>query len=155
MRKKDREIQGKEELIQILQKADVARIALSAGGVPYIVAMNYGFEWADKLLIFFHCAKEGKKLEMMEQNNSVCFQMDTDHELIKGTHTCKWTMNFKSIVGFGMLGRAASPEERKKGLDLIMNHYGHEGEHEYNEKILDLTEVLKLEVTEITGKQKC
>src|SRR5271157_4278035 len=107
--------------------------------------MNFGYEWAEELLLFFHCAKEGKKIEMMERNNHVCFQMDIDHELVKGTRTCKWSMNYRSIVGFGRLKRVINEEEKKKGLGLIMDHYGHKGEKIYHEKILDLTEVLKLE----------
>ena len=35
-----------------------------------------------------------------------------------------------------------------------MDHYGFSGKKEYNEKVLNLTEVLRLTVTEFTGKKK-
>ena len=47
MRKKDREIKDTKELEEILQKADVCRIAFAVDGVPYIVAMNFGYIWKD------------------------------------------------------------------------------------------------------------
>ena len=84
MRKKDREIKDTKELEEILQKADVCRIAFAVDGTPYIVTMNFGYIWKDHLTLYCHCAKEGKKLELMKQNNTVCFEMDIDHEMYKG-----------------------------------------------------------------------
>ena len=84
MRKKDREIKDTKELEEILQKADVCRIAFAVDGIPYIVTMNFGYIWKDSLTLYFHCAKEGKKLELMKRNNMVCFEMDIDHETCKG-----------------------------------------------------------------------
>jgi uncharacterized protein len=154
MRKKDREIKDTKELEEILQKADVCRIAFAVDGVPYIVAMNYGYIWKDRLTLYFHCAKEGKKLELMEKNNMVCFEMDIDHELVEAENACDWGMKYRSIVGLGSLAGITDEEEKKKGLDCIMDHYGFSGKKEYNEKVLNLTAVLRLTVTEFTGKKK-
>jgi nitroimidazol reductase NimA-like FMN-containing flavoprotein (pyridoxamine 5'-phosphate oxidase superfamily) len=154
MRKKDREIKDVKELEEILQKADVCRIAFAFNGIPYIVTMNFGCVWKDNLILYFHCAKKGKKLELMEKNNIVCFEMDIDHELVKAENACDWGMKYRSIVGLGSLESITDEEEKKKGLDCIMDHYGLIEKKEYNEKALNLTEVLKLTVTEFTGKKK-
>ena len=154
MRKKDREIKDTKELEEILQKADVCRIAFAVDGVPYIVTMNFGYIWKDQLTLYFHCAKEGKKLELMKKNNMVCFEMDIDHELVQSENACDWGMKYRSIVGLGSLESITDEEEKKKGLDCIMDHYGFSGKKEYNEKVLNLTEILRLTVTEFTGKKK-
>ena len=154
MRKKDREIKDTKELEEILQKADVCRIAFAVDGVPYIVAMNFGYIWKDQLILYFHCAKEGKKLELMKRNNMVCFEMDIDHELVEAENACDWGMKYRSIVGLGLLESITDEEEKKKGLDSIMDHYGFNRKKEYDEKVLNLTEVLRLTVTEFTGKKK-
>jgi uncharacterized protein len=154
MRKKDREIKDAKELEEILQKADVCRIAFAVDGTPYIVTMNFGYSWKDNLTLYFHCAKEGKKLELMKRNNKVCFEMDTDHELVQSENACDWGMKYRSIVGLGSLESLAEKDEMKKGLDCIMDHYGFNGKKEYDEKVLNMTEVLKLTVTEFTGKKK-
>ena len=154
MRKKDREIKDTKELEEILQKADVCRIAFAVDVTPYIVSMNFGYVWKDNLILYFHCAKEGKKLELMKRNNMVCFEMDVDHELIQSENACDWGMKYRSIVGLGILESVTDEEEKKKGLDCIMEHYGFAGKKEYNEKALNLTEVLKLTTTEFTGKKK-
>lgn len=154
MRKKDREIKDPEELKEILQKADVCRIAFAVDGIPYIVTMNFGFVWKDQLTLYFHCAKEGRKLDLMKSNNEVCFQMDIDHELVRSENACDWGMRYRSIIGIGLLESVTDDEERKKGLDCLMDHYGFSAEKKYDEKALSLTEVLKLTVTELTGKKK-
>lgn len=154
MRKKDREIKDAGELEEILQKADACRIAFAVDGTPYIVTMNFGYIWQDRLTLYFHCAKEGKKLELMKKNNTVCFEMDTDRELVEATNACDWGMKYRSIVGIGSLESVTDENEKKQGLDCIMDHYGFNGKKEYNEKALYLAEVLKLTATEFTGKKK-
>jgi hypothetical protein len=154
MRKKDREIEDAKELEEILQKADVCRIAFAVDGTPYIVTMNFGYFWKDKLILYFHCSKEGKKLELMKRNSTVCFEMDTDHELVEASIACDWGMKYRSIVGIGLLETVTDENEKKKGLDCIMDHYGFNGKKEYAQNVLNMTEVLRLTVTAFTGKKK-
>ena len=63
-------------------------------------------------------------------------------------------MKYRSIVGTGLLKIVDNIEEKRKGLDLIMDHYGYKGKKEYNEKIFSVMEILKLDVTEMAGKKK-
>ena len=57
MRRKDREIQEFEEIIAVIKKCDVCRIAMNDGDVPYIVPMNFGVEVeGEQVFFFFHCA---------------------------------------------------------------------------------------------------
>lgn len=155
MRRKDREVVDFNEMRDILDKADACRIAFAVDNVPYIVAMNFGYEWiADKLTIFLHCAREGKKLDLMQKNNYVCFQLDTDHELMYNPATVYCTMNYSSIVGMGFLQEVTNDDERIKGLDLLMQHHGHQAPQQYPAASLTRTMVLKLTVTEISAKRK-
>jgi nitroimidazol reductase NimA-like FMN-containing flavoprotein (pyridoxamine 5'-phosphate oxidase superfamily) len=153
MRRNDSQIHDREELEAILRQADICRIAFAVGNEPYIVALNYGFTWEEKLVLYFHCARAGRKLELLQANDRVCFQLDTDHALIEGERACDWGMKYRSLVGYGRLSVVISPAEKRVGLDLLMNHYGHAGGG-YDEKVFAMTEVLKLEVTEVTGKKK-
>jgi nitroimidazol reductase NimA-like FMN-containing flavoprotein (pyridoxamine 5'-phosphate oxidase superfamily) len=154
MRRKDRKITDPSEIHDILDRADVCRIAFAVDNEPYIVTLNFGYRWTDHLELFFHCAKEGRKLSLMERNNRVCFEMDVDHELKTGDKACEWGMGYRSLVGTGRLTRIDDAEEKLEGLNRIMNHYGSIGKNEYIEDVLGATEVLKLQVTEFSGKKK-
>jgi hypothetical protein len=54
----------------------------------------------------------------------------------------------------GPRGSRATPAERIRGLELVMRHYRFPGSPEFNEKVLTVTEVLRLEADEISGKKK-
>ena len=154
MRRKEREVTEMGEIISIIDSADVCRVAFADNGIPYIVTMNFGFQDGEIPELYFHCAHEGRKLDMLNKNNYVCFEMDTDHEINRGEIACDWGMKFRSVVGYGRIFKVDNEKERKKGLDLIMEHYGAMGPLEYDPKTFDRTAVLKLEVHEIKAKIK-
>jgi nitroimidazol reductase NimA-like FMN-containing flavoprotein (pyridoxamine 5'-phosphate oxidase superfamily) len=155
MRRKDREIVDKESLRAILENADACRLAFARGDMPYIVTMNFGFEWEGAFpVLYFHSAREGRKLEMMRANPRVCFELDVDHELTRGPAPCDWGMKYASLVGYGELRELADEGERKSGLDLVMSKYGWNGEADYRAGPVMATAVLRLDVDELSGKRR-
>jgi nitroimidazol reductase NimA-like FMN-containing flavoprotein (pyridoxamine 5'-phosphate oxidase superfamily) len=159
MRRSDREISEIEAIEEIITKADVCRIALANDNTPYIVTMNFGYIKNPGQILYFHCANTGRKLEMIKRNNLVCFEMDTDHQLFggemkDGINGCNWGMKYKSVVGYGNISIISEKQAKKTGLDCIMKHYTDEMEYSYNEDILAKTTVLRLDITEITGKKR-
>ena len=63
MRRHDREITAPDEIIEVMKKCDVCRLALNdAGGYPYILPLNFGMTTDNgKIELYFHGAKEGTK----------------------------------------------------------------------------------------------
>jgi nitroimidazol reductase NimA-like FMN-containing flavoprotein (pyridoxamine 5'-phosphate oxidase superfamily) len=154
MRRNEREISDIQVIEEIIRNTDVCRIALANDNIPYIVSMNFGYSGGVKPSIFFHCAKEGKKLDMIRKNNYVCFEMDTGHQLYKGIKDCDWGMKYSSVIGYGNISIVTEKEAKKVGLNCIMKHYGGKGEYIYDEKVLGRTIVLRLDIKEMTGKRK-
>jgi uncharacterized protein len=154
MRKKDREINDGKEIREILEKAEICHIALCDGDQPYVIPMNFGIEWGTPLKFYFHCACEGRKLDIIRRNNKVCFQVDVDNELIMGKLACSCSFNYRCIIAFGTMKIITSHEEKIKGLNIVMTQYMHAKSFEYNENALKMTTVLEMTVEEITGKKK-
>jgi len=154
MRKKERKIEDQEQINAVIEKADVCRIALIEDGLPYIVAMNFGYKQANPSVLYFHCANSGRKIDIIEKNNRACFQMDVDHELITAKRACGFTMNFKSIIGYGKISKVSDNDEKIEGLNYIMKQYTGKDQFGYEDKMLNITTILKLEIDSITGKQK-
>lgn len=154
MRRKEREVTSREEIISIINSADVCRVAFTDNNIPYIVTMNFGFKDGESPELFFHCAPSGRKLDMLRKNNYVCFEMDTDHIIYKGERGCDWGMKFRSVIGYGRIYIVEEEEERKKGLDQIMDQYGGKRPYYYDNKILDRTTILRLKILEMTAKIK-
>ena len=149
MRRKDKEILDRSEIEAILRRAVVCRLALADENGPYVVPLCFGYH--DNSL-YFHTAKEGRKLDMLKKDNRVCFEVDVDPALKKGDRPCRWTMGYQSVIGFGNAFVVESPEHRREGLDVIMAHYGG-APGEYMQSKMDQTMVVKVEIAQMTAKR--
>jgi nitroimidazol reductase NimA-like FMN-containing flavoprotein (pyridoxamine 5'-phosphate oxidase superfamily) len=153
MRRKEREITAIDEIEEIIGRCDVCRIALTDENSPYIVTMNFGYSGGSRKKLFFHTAREGRKIDIIGKNNHVCFEMDTDHDLLCGKEACDFSMKYSSVVGWGDIFIVFDDEERRKGLDSIMKHYSTRTEFTYKQDVFDKTTILKLEIKTMTGKK--
>jgi uncharacterized protein len=154
MRRKDRQIKEVLDLESIISRCDVCRVAMAENNLPYIVTMNFGYLGGDRPCFYFHCASEGRKIEMIRKNNFVCFELDTDHEIYEGPDGCDWGMKFSSIIGYGRISVVEEREARISGLDSIMSHYSGRKDFSYDEGVLGNTTILRLDIEEMTGKRK-
>ena len=154
MRREDREIRDTSDILSIIASCDVCRLAFADNNIPYIVTLNFGYSESEKQCLYFHCATSGRKLEMMKKNNYVCFEMDTDHSLTEASKGCDWGMKYRSLVIDGRMETVTDPAERKKGLDLLMEHYSGKRDFPYEAAVMMATVVLKLRATSVTGKKK-
>jgi nitroimidazol reductase NimA-like FMN-containing flavoprotein (pyridoxamine 5'-phosphate oxidase superfamily) len=155
MRRKDREIEDREAVEAILREADACRLGFAVENVPYIVTLNFGYAWEGEFpMLYFHCAREGRKLDMMRQNPRVCFELDAEHELVIGPAPCDFGMKFASIVGYGRLRELEDDSERRRALELLMRHYDWKGEGGFKPGPLASTCLLELQADEVVGKRK-
>jgi nitroimidazol reductase NimA-like FMN-containing flavoprotein (pyridoxamine 5'-phosphate oxidase superfamily) len=154
MRKADREVTNTDELKAILEKCDVCRLGLAADGVPYIVPMNFGYEYTNgNLTLYFHCAGEGKKLDILAKNPQVCFEMDCSHELKKSDIPCGYSMNYASIIGNGAAEICNDRQTKIHGLTRLMEKYSDERTFEFPERMLEMVTVVRVTATSFTGKR--
>ena len=78
MRRHDSAVTEITDIESIISCSDVCRIAFADNDIPYIVTMNFGYTGGENPCLYFHCAPEGRKIELIGKNNYVCFEMDTD-----------------------------------------------------------------------------
>ena len=149
MRRKDKEIKELAAIEEIIARAPVCRLALAQEDRPYVVPLNFGY--ADRT-VYFHCAKEGRKLDMIAANPSVCFEVDLDHEIKTAAKGCDFSFKYKSVIGFGKASLVEGHEAKEAALRIIMAHYA-EGGFAFEPKDTGRIAVVKVELEEITGKQ--
>ena len=150
MRKKNQEITDPEVIEQILQGSVVCRIAMMDGDRPYILPFNYGYEEG---YIYIHCAKAGRKLDLLRRNNSVCFEMEHTAKVVEAGTACNWATVYRSVVGYGEVEIISDDNEKEKGLEIIMRTNGAAGDLVFEQKNKDAMFILKLRITELTAKQ--
>ena len=154
MRRSDREITDKTEIMKIIEKCDVCRLALAENNIPYIVPMNYGYEYLNgKLILYFHGAREGKKLDIISKNPFACFEVDCSHKLIEASEAQNYTMEYESVIGNGEIYLCTEKSEKIKALKQLMNKYAKDKEFNFPDHVIESVTVFKLEVSEFTGKR--
>ena len=149
MRRKEKQIMDMNEVAQILEKAQVCRLAMVDQGRPYVVPLNFGFRDGS---LYFHSAPEGRKIDVLKADPHVCFEVDELVKINKAPQACDWGVSFKSVIGTGMARMLETPAEKKTGLDIIMAHYSGRA-FDYPDEMLAKTAVIQVIIHEMTGKQ--
>lgn len=98
MRRAKQEI-SKEECFKILREEKRGVLAMIGdGGYPYAIPLNFYFDEAEEK-VYFHCAKEGHKLDAIKNCDKVCFTVWNQGEQKDGD----WSYYVTSVV---IMGRA-------------------------------------------------
>jgi hypothetical protein len=120
------------------------------GSQPYVVPLNFGY---DGCFLYFHAAREGRKIDIIRRNNRVCFEFDVLHDIITSEQACSWGAKYESVIGSGTAEILDTLEAKSNALEWIMRQYG-SGIWDFTEKMLNKTLVLRVQVLEISGKAR-
>ncbi|MDO4268128.1 MAG: pyridoxamine 5'-phosphate oxidase family protein [Eubacteriales bacterium] len=154
MRRKDREVTDYKKMLEILEQCDCCRLGLNEEAGAYVVPLNFGYEDQDgQLTLYFHGAMEGKKMELIRQQGRAGFELDRNHALVMGETACAWSWKYQSIMGKGSLRILEDSEEKRHGLNRIMEHYSRKGAWAFPEQMVNCVCVLSLTVAEWSCKE--
>lgn len=153
LRRKEKEITDSEEMRRIVASARFAAVALCLDGEPYVVTMNHGWDAASGTL-YFHCAHGGKKIDFINGNQRACATVVEDHGYKDGE--CDHA--YRSVVMNGRIDVVEDLEEKKHGLEVLLEHQEKEPDPIRKRTLpddaaYDRVGVLKMQVEQMTGKQ--
>ncbi len=152
MRRKDREVTDKEEISAILKRCNTVRIGMNDGECPYVVPVSFGLDTSgDSPVIYFHCAKQGHKVELLGDRKPVFVEADTFFKVQKTMIGI--TARYESVMGKGICERITDQDEVLKGLRLLLDHYGQFGYPLDRCRGMKHLYVYRIELAELTGKQ--
>ena len=99
MKKKSREMDASWAL-EVMDKAPYITVSMSdADGMPYAVPLSLAR--TDEKTLYFHCAMEGKKLDILSMNPRVCLSAVSKCKPTVGPKDGSFTLEFKSAIAFG------------------------------------------------------
>ena len=137
-----------EECVEILTRNTSGVLALSGDeGYPYAVPLSYAY---DSGKIYFHCAKEGHKLDAVRREPKASFcVIDRDDVLPE-----RFTTRYKSVIAFGK-ARVMTEDEMRPAIEKLAEKYspgvrgrGEEIDREWNRLCM-----IELEIEHMTGKE--
>lgn len=153
MRRSDREVTDRSEILDIIRRCDVCRLALNDGDYPYILPLNFGMDTSEGgVILYFHGAAQGRKYDIITRDNRASFEMDCSHRLVTRPERKSCTMEYESVIGRGRI-EIVEGDKKLAALKLLNAHYGADN-LEIDEAVAQRTVVMKLTVEDMTAKRR-
>lgn len=154
MTRRERQVTDINEIIKILDNSKVLHLGLVDGDEPYVVPMNYGYTYKnEKLTIWLHCARQGRKLDIMKVNPKVFFEMEYGITPFEGEVACKYGITYSSIMGRGVATIIEDVETKKIALSSLMKTQTGK-DFEFEDRMAEVVGVVKIDVLEFTAKHR-
>ena len=154
MTRRELEVTDREEILSILNKCKILHLGLVDDGMPYVIAMNYGYEMeGDRLTLYLHSAVKGYKLDVIRKNPRCCFEMDCDIVPFSGDLPCQYGTAYASLIGRGTVEIVESPAEKTRMMSLFMKSQSGM-DFSFTERLVSAVAVLKITVSEYTAKRR-
>ncbi len=139
-----------EENVEVLQRGTAGVLAVSGDdGYPYAVPLSYIYEDGK---IFFHCAKEGHKLDGIARSDKVSFCVIDQNEI----RPEEYTTYFRSVIAFGRARILEDAAEKRSALEKLAAKYSpqqEQGRLAEIEKKFNLTVLVEINIEHVTGKE--
>lgn len=154
MTRRERQVTDINEIIKILDNSKVLHLGLVDGDEPYVVPMNYGYTYEnEKLTIWLHCARQGRKLDIMKVNPKVFFEMEYGITPFEGEVACKYGITYSSLMGRGVATIIEDVETKKIALSSLMKTQTGK-DFEFDDRMAEVVGVVKIDVLEFTAKHR-
>lgn len=156
MRKKSREMDAAWAL-EVMDKAPYMTVSMTdLNGMPYAVPLSLAR--TDEQTFYFHCAMEGKKLDILRINPQVCLTAVSKCKPTVGPKDGSFTLEFKSAMAFGRAEIVTDDTEKRAALRAICQRFlpGHMDAFEAAvERSMSRTAIVRITLTEPpVGKRK-
>ena len=153
MRRTDRAVTDNRQIQSIIEQAKVVHIGMIDNDRPYVVPMQYGFVFADgQLTLYVHCAKEGRKLDILKKNPHVFIELETNVAIVSGGDVpCKYGSEYASVMGEGTAVIVEDVAEKILGLQLMMKTQSGR-DFDITEQMATSVTVLRIDVPYVTAK---
>ena len=138
------------EAEKILTEATNGVLSLTdTDGRPYGVPMSFVYD-AGRQAIYFHCAREGRKMDCVRQTGAASFCVVA----LDDVRPQEFTTYFRSAIVSGKVSVAESRDEMVSALRMLAAKYspGMDSAPEIS-KSLDRVAVIRLDIESLTGKE--
>ncbi|MFW9909443.1 MAG: pyridoxamine 5'-phosphate oxidase family protein [Candidatus Thorarchaeota archaeon] len=151
MRRKEKAITDRGQLVHILRSAKYVTIAMSLENEPYLVTLSHGYD-ESKNCIYFHCAQEGKKIDILKRNNLVWGQALLDYGYAHG----KCDHHFATTQFRGRVTFVTDLEEKRYALTIMVNQLEENPQivisEQFNDSSIRKVNIGRIDIDYLSGK---
>ena len=139
-------------MIAILESAKYITVAMSANNEPYLVTLSHGYD-RENNCIYFHCAQEGKKIDILKGNDTVWGQAIEDHGYADGSCDHLYaTTQFKGRVTF-----VTDSKEKRHALSIMIHQLESDPQKVTKEQVtkdsVERVNIGRIDISYMSGKK--
>lgn len=125
---------------------------MSLDDEPYLATLSHGYD-PENYCIYFHCAQEGKKIDILKKNNIVWGQALDDGGYVDGSCDHLYaTTQFRGRVTF-----IKDADEKKRALNIMINALESDpqkvNKEQITEKSVERVNIGRIDIEYMTGKK--
>lgn len=140
------------EVDNVINSSLVCHIAMiDPEANPYLLPFNFGY-YEGRLYI--HCAPEGKKIKVWNNNPRVCVAFSTDYQM-RIQHqdvACSYSMKYRSVLIYGHVNEIVNHEEKIRIMNVIMKKYSGRDNFTYNTPAINNVKVFEVIIERSDGR---
>lgn len=153
MRREDREITDINDIFDILNRCTTINLGMNDDEYPYIIPMTFGCGIENgKICIYFHCAGEGHKWELLHKDPRVCVEAHL-YERVEMVGSNDITARYESVIGFGNAKQIETNEEKIHAMKIMLDHYNSSGFPVSSCIGMSRVKVYRIVLDRVTGKR--
>lgn len=143
---------GKAECEALLARAFFGRLGTSHEGQPYVVPVLFAFVAGR---IYIHSRPSGLKIEYLERNPRVCFEVDEVAGLETAERLCAYAVRYRSVVALGAAYLLEDEAAKERALGHLIAKYApdHVGEMPAREETVRVA-VIEMMIDALSGKER-
>lgn len=161
MRRAEREVTDPTEIHRMLDEMHVVRIASTDADGPFIVPLNFGYEWDTTKghpttlpTLWLHSATQGRKVDAWHSNPEVALELDRPIGVTTGNFACAYSLDYESIMAWGTIHEVLDPDKKRHGLTCLMNHMAPGVPVEFKDEVVKRVAVWQVNISRLTTKQR-
>lgn len=141
-----------QEIDSIIKRCEVCHLGMAdENNHPYVLPFNFAYEDG---CIYLHSDPQGKKIDILNNNNHVCLAFSTDYRLYHQNESvaCSYSMHYRSVLAYGKVEFVENLDEKKKIMNKIMKHYTGKDDFNYNQPAIKNVKVFRIPVERLEGR---
>ena len=143
MRRTERQMLDLEFMYAVLRDAQEIYIAMNAEGAPYVLPVNHVFHEG---CIYFHCATEGRKLDLLRADPRVGFSTAVDIA-VDGA-----TTRYRCVCGNGAAEIVTDADVKNSVLRAIAARFKAPCHFPVSAEKFAATGIVRIRIENMTGK---
>jgi nitroimidazol reductase NimA-like FMN-containing flavoprotein (pyridoxamine 5'-phosphate oxidase superfamily) len=141
---------NRTECLRLIKDIAVGRLATCKTDIPHVIPVHYLLH--DEK-IYIHSRQQGRKIENINYNPNVCFEVSEMGSIIPNRSPCQFSTSYWSVLIYGKAYVIEDYKHKVIILDKLVEKYAGDFHHgPLTKRLIENVAILGIEITSISGR---